>query len=73
MQSKPDSVAVVTSSPTTFVMVETGAIKDPFTEITDEQLLAFAAGRPAALVRQGPHQAELLFLNPEDTNGFTVH
>src|SRR6266705_1682288 len=37
--SKPGSVVVVTSSPTTFVMVETGSIKDPFTEITDEQLL----------------------------------
>ena len=70
--TKPDSVAVVTSSPTTFVMVETGVIKDPFTEITDEQLLALAGGRPAALVRQGPHQAELLFLNPEDKNGFPV-
>ena len=70
--TKPGSVVVVTSSPTTFVMVETGSIKDPFQEINDEQLLALAAGRPAALVRQGPHQAELLFLNPEDKNGFPV-
>ena len=71
--TKPDSVVVVTSSPTTFVVVETGAIKDPFQEINDEQLLALAGGRPVVLVRQGPHQAELLFLNPEDTNGFPVH
>jgi len=70
--TKPGSVVVVTSSPTTFVMVETGSIQDPFQEINDEQLLALAAGRPAALVRQRPHQAELLFLNPEDTNGFPV-
>ena len=70
--TKPDSVVVVTSSPATFVVVETGAIKDPFEEIDDEQLLALAGGRPVALVRQGPHQAELLFLNPEDKNGFPV-
>src|SRR6266498_1619402 len=68
--TRPDSVAVVTSSPRTFVMVETGSIKDPFTEITDEQLLTLVGWRPAALVRQGQHQAELLFLNPEDKNGF---
>jgi len=70
--TKPGSVVIVTSSPTTFVLVETGAIKDPFQEINDEQLLALAGERPVALVRQGPHQAELLFLNPEDKNGFPV-
>jgi len=68
----PGSVAVVASSPKKFVLVETGSIMDPFKEIDDEQLLALTGGRPAALVRQGPHQAELLFLNPEDTNGFPV-
>ena len=70
--TKPGSVLFVTSSPTTFELVETGAIKDPFQEINDEQLLALAGGRRVALVRQGPHQAELLFLNPEDKNGFPV-
>ena len=70
--TRPGSVAVVASSPKTFMLVETGSIMDPFKEIDDEQLLALAAGHPAALVRQGPHQAELLFLNPEDTNGFPV-
>jgi hypothetical protein len=72
VETKPDSVAVVSSSPKTFVLVETGSIRDPFKEIDDEQLLALAGGRPAALVRRGPHQAELLFLNPEDKNGFPV-
>jgi hypothetical protein len=70
--TRPGSVVVVTSSPTTIVMVETGFIKDPVQEINDEQLLALAVGRPVALVRQGQHQAELLFLNPEDKNGFPV-
>jgi len=73
VETQPVSFVVVTSSTTTFVMVDTGSIKDPFQEINDDQLLALAAGRPVALVRQGPHQAELLFLDPEDTNGFPVH
>ena len=72
IDTRPLSVPVVTSSPTTFMKVETGSIKDPFLEITDEELLALVEGRPEALVRQGPHQAELLFLNAEDTNGFPV-
>jgi hypothetical protein len=54
------------------VVVESGSIKDPFREINDDQLLALVEGRPAALVRQGLHQAELLFLNPEDTHGYPV-
>jgi len=68
----PGGVAVVTSSLATVLVVETGSIQDPFKEINDEQLLALVEGRPAALVRKGPHQAELLFLNPEDTNGFRI-
>jgi hypothetical protein len=65
-----DSVAVVTSSATSCVVVETGSIKNPFKEIDDEQLLALAGGRRVALVRQGPHQAELIFLDPADKDGF---
>jgi len=72
IRTGPGSVVVVASSPRTFLLVETGSIKDPFRDINDEQLLALVAGRPAALVRPGPHQAELLFVNPEDTNGFPV-
>ena len=43
-----------------------------FREIDDEQLLALLAGKPAALVRRGPNQVELIFLNPEDEKGFPV-
>ena len=41
--------------------------------IGDEELLALAASRPVALVRHGPHEAELIFVNPEDQNGFPVN
>jgi len=70
--TKPGGVAVVNSSVASVVVVETGSIKVPFNEINDEQLLALTRGRPATLLRQGPHQAELLFLNPEDANGFRI-
>jgi hypothetical protein len=35
-------------------------------EIADAELLALIGGKPAALVRQGPHLAELVFVNPAD-------
>ena len=70
IRTRIDSVAVVTSSATTYVLVETGSVKNPFKEIDDEQLLALAGGRRVALVRQGPHQAELIFLDPADKDGF---
>ena len=70
IRTRIDSVAVVTSSATTYVLVETGSVKNPFKEIDDEQLLALAGGRRVALVRQGPHQAELSFLDPADKDGF---
>ena len=38
--------------------------------INDDQLLALAAPRPAALVRLGPASAELVFADAEDENGF---
>ena len=72
VETQPGGVTLVTSSPNTFLPVRTGAIEDPFQEINDEQLLALAGDRPVVLVREGPHQAELLFLNPEDKNGFLV-
>ena len=71
--TRPGGLTMVTSSPKTHLLVETGSINDPFKEINDEQLLALADGRPAALVRHGPHQAELIFLNPDDEHGFPVH
>ena len=35
-----------------------------FREIDDDELLALAAPRVAALVRRGPHEAELVFVQP---------
>ena len=35
-------------------------------EIADAELLALLGAKPAALVRQGPHSAELVFVDPAD-------
>jgi hypothetical protein len=72
VETKPGGVETVASSVGAVVIVETATIKDAPKEITDEELLALTAGRPAVLVRQSPHQAELLFVNAEDQNGFPV-
>jgi|SRR5438128_3319051 len=72
VETQPGGVTLVTSSPNTFLPVKTGANEDSFQEINDEQLLALAGDRPVVLVRGGPHQAELIFLNPEDKDGFPV-
>jgi len=37
-----------------------------FREIGDDELLALAAPQVAALVRRGPHEAELIFVKPSD-------
>jgi hypothetical protein len=72
VETRPGVAGVVVSSASTYALVETGASKRLFREIDDEQLLALLSGKPAALVRRGPNQVELIFLNPEDEKGFPV-
>jgi len=72
VETNPRTVNTVVSSSSTFALVETGTAKGLFQEIDDEGLLALLAGKPVALVRRGPHQVELIFLNPEDEKGFPV-
>jgi Na+-transporting NADH:ubiquinone oxidoreductase subunit NqrA len=68
----PGTVAMVNSSKATFALVETRTTRQIVKEIDDEGLLALLQGRPAALVRRGSNQAELVFLNPEDAKGFPL-
>ena len=72
IETKPGAVRVVVSSASTFALVETGRSRNQFREIDDEGLLALLQGKPVALVRHGPNQAELIFLNPEDQKGLPV-
>ena len=72
--TKPDSiksVAVSDSSDLTLTVVQTSESDRP-KEINDKELLALAGDKPVALIHQGLHQSELIFLNPKDENGFPV-
>jgi hypothetical protein len=57
------SVEQFVSSAQTFAEVRTSGTSGPYQEIDDKQLMALLSGKSAVLVRQGPHQAELIFPN----------
>jgi hypothetical protein len=59
-----DSVKEFVSSASTFTEVRTSGSSGPYEEINDKQLLALLSDRLAVLVHYGPHQAELIILNP---------
>jgi len=44
-----------------------------FRQINDNELLALLAGKPAVLIRTGPHSEELVFANPIDQKGFPIN
>ena len=66
VETRPLSPASVVSSGSNFAAVSTRLEPDGFQEITDAQLLALAAPRPAVLVRLGPQVAELVFAEPKE-------
>src|SRR2546426_375977 len=47
-------------------VITTTADRGEFREISDDALLALAGPRPAALVRLGPHAAQLIVLDSQD-------
>lgn len=63
VQSSPGMVRMISSSLSTLAVIETSPFGDGYRELNDEELLAFTAGKPSVLVRQGPHQAELLIVD----------
>ena len=62
--TKPLSTANVVASATTGNIIVTAKAGVPVREINDDELLALVP-EPAALVRFGPHSAELVFANLE--------
>jgi hypothetical protein len=72
VRTKPGTMEMVSSSASTFSLVETRVSERLYAEIDDQQLLALLAGKPVALVHRGPNQAELIFLNPGDEKGFPI-
>jgi hypothetical protein len=70
-QTSFNNVAVSDSMDSSLKVVETSESDRP-REINDKELLALAADKPVALIHQGLHQSELIFLNPKDEKGFPV-
>jgi hypothetical protein len=66
VKTRPFSPDRLVASVATAGIVRTTAISGQIREIGDDDLLALAAPKPVALVRRGPHEAELVFVNQED-------
>jgi hypothetical protein len=71
--TKPLAPPLLIASAATVEPVRTSAMSGDFRVITDDQLLALVARRPAALIRLGPQLQELVFANPEDEKGFPMN
>lgn len=54
-------------------VIHTTAASGRFQTIGDDELLALANPRPAALVRRGPHSAELIFTDADDQEDFPLN
>jgi hypothetical protein len=68
----PGLVELVSSKSTEIVFVDTEAPQQEFRRINDEELLALTEGKPAALIRKGPHEAELLIVDARGQNLITA-
>ena len=66
VMTRPLAVDQRVASFTNVQRVQTAQGVGQFREIDDDELLALAGPKPAALVRLGPHTAELIVLNSTD-------
>jgi hypothetical protein len=69
VRTQPLSPACLVASVRSINMVATAGAGRPIREINDDELLALLP-KPAALVRLGPHSAELVFVNPADRDEY---
>ena len=70
--TRPGLTPVVRSGDSKIAAIETDPVRRPYQEINDDELLLLFAGRPAALTRQGPDQARLLFLDATDSSASPI-
>jgi hypothetical protein len=64
--TRPLAIDQLVASFTNVQRVQTAQGGGQLREIDDDELLALAEPKPAALVRLGPHTAELIVLNSTD-------
>jgi len=68
--TRQSSVQLVASTPD---VAQISTFSGGFRQINDNELLALLSGKPAILIRTGPHSEELVFANPKDQKGFPVN
>ncbi|MEO7299757.1 MAG: hypothetical protein ABI042_14415 [Verrucomicrobiota bacterium] len=66
------AVPRVDSSSATVALLKSAPAKDLFRVIGDDELFNLLDGRPAVLVRRNSFEAELVFANPADQDGFLI-
>ncbi|EEF60485.1 hypothetical protein [Pedosphaera parvula] len=72
VQSVPGLVELVSSKSTEMAFVDTQSPQQEFRKINDDELLALTEGKPAALIRKGPHEAELLIVDAKGQSIITA-
>lgn len=72
VQTRRDSISYVTSMPGTFGRVTNATEPDSVKVLDDQGLLSLLAGKNAAIIHEAPGQADLVFANPENLNGFPM-
>jgi hypothetical protein len=70
IRTRPNAVDVLNFGNTSLSLVRSSA--ENYWVVGDAELLTLLAGRPAALVRHGPFETELVFVHPADQEGFPL-
>ena len=70
--TRPAGPGLIGTSTSAVAGIRTAPAGKMFERISDDQLFALLGGRPAALIQRSPAEAELVFLNPADKDGFPV-
>ncbi len=70
VETRMGLTSVVHSTAGNVAIIETRQIPRAWELIDDRQLLALLDGRPAMLVKRGPHEAELIFVSAADRSIF---
>ncbi len=66
------AVAMVGSSSSSVAILKSAPAKNLFRLIGDDELFSSLEGRPAVLVYRNSFEAELVFANPTDQDGFPI-
>jgi hypothetical protein len=63
VRTAPGALTLIASTPDAVTVLQTQSAAQSFHELSDDELLAMTRGLPTVLVREGPHQAELLIVD----------